>query len=264
MKRLLTLAVVVATWTGAAGPSFAGTFGLCYSRKCGSCSFCVRPYNAFSPVASGNVDMSFFGPGVCPSCRGGGYGGYPLPPACWGGYGCPVGPVYDGPVGAIDFGYSGVPADCPSRGKLGLRGCGKFGGRLCASAAGLTPDRPVAPIIPPSTPPGPPPAPPVAPARNYCGIWFAPVQPMTQPGCSPMPWPAPKATLVQVAPGGPMGGPVMQPVGYQPLPYAAPGFQPVSYQGFYPGAGYQPAAWWPAQQSAPVWSPPAYWNAMGH
>jgi hypothetical protein len=51
-KRLLFLSALAALWAVPAD-SRAGSFGLTYSRQCSSCSFCVRPYNAFSSVTCG-------------------------------------------------------------------------------------------------------------------------------------------------------------------------------------------------------------------
>jgi hypothetical protein len=69
MKRLLFLAVLaVAAWAGTAATSYAGSFGLFYRHNCNACSFCVRPYNAFSGVTCG-VATSNGG-----DCWPGGYG----------------------------------------------------------------------------------------------------------------------------------------------------------------------------------------------
>lgn len=76
MKKLLpsaALALVVSAFVSAT--SFAGhTFGLFYHHGCCNCGakFCVRQYNAFSPVCSGTV----FCDGCCPFGPSGcGYGG---------------------------------------------------------------------------------------------------------------------------------------------------------------------------------------------
>jgi hypothetical protein len=59
MKKLLFSAILaLAAFNVSATPSFAGTFGL--FPHCGCCcscgaKFCVRQYNAFSPVCSGTI-----------------------------------------------------------------------------------------------------------------------------------------------------------------------------------------------------------------
>ena len=71
MKHLLTLAVgATAALALAATPSLAGTFGLFYCRgHCDKCAFCIRPYNAFTPVVCGTADgltAQGYGPPGCP------------------------------------------------------------------------------------------------------------------------------------------------------------------------------------------------------
>jgi hypothetical protein len=90
MNKLFTRALLaLSVLTLAAAPSFAwGTFGLfphC-GHCCNKCNFCVRPYNAFSPVCSGTI--------CCDGCFPFG-GGYP------GGGGC-----------SPALNYSGFPACC--------------------------------------------------------------------------------------------------------------------------------------------------------
>ena len=86
-STLLALAATLA----AAAPALAGwrTFGLftCHRCCCKSCTFCVRPYNAFSPVACGSLALSGcmpFGQPGCGPCGGGPgmipYGGMPCGP----------------------------------------------------------------------------------------------------------------------------------------------------------------------------------------
>jgi hypothetical protein len=73
-STLLALAASLA----AAAPALAGhTFGLftCHRCCCKSCMFCVRPYNAFSPVACGSLALSGCMPFGQPGC--GPCGGYP-------------------------------------------------------------------------------------------------------------------------------------------------------------------------------------------
>src|SRR3954451_12223106 len=58
MKKLLLAGVLaVATCGLVAAPSFAGAFGLFTCGGCCSCgcNFCVRQYNAFSPVCCGSI-----------------------------------------------------------------------------------------------------------------------------------------------------------------------------------------------------------------
>src|SRR5688572_5208668 len=70
MKRLIVSAALMAAALGPATDSAhaGGPYG---HSKCGPCgaSFCVRQYNAFSPVASGHLYLDGvlpFGPGCCP------------------------------------------------------------------------------------------------------------------------------------------------------------------------------------------------------
>lgn len=67
MKRLLAAAVVslisLALW---AGQATAGIFNCWCCNKCGT--FCVRPYNAFSPVCYGSVTCVGFNPLTTPGC----------------------------------------------------------------------------------------------------------------------------------------------------------------------------------------------------
>lgn len=125
MKKLLSstaLALVVSAF--ATAPSFAGCcFGLLHGH-CGCCGcgakFCVRQYNAFSPVCSGTV----FCDGCCPfgACGGGygGYGGFGAPGMCGPG-GCGVMPFSGmlncGPGGCADGACLGsLPAADPGVG----------------------------------------------------------------------------------------------------------------------------------------------------
>lgn len=93
MKKLLYTSILgLAALALGAAPSQARTFGLiphhcwpcrCFGR-CGACcgTICIRPYNAFSPVASGSMCFD----GCNPFCGGGpGYCGGPIGatlPAC--------------------------------------------------------------------------------------------------------------------------------------------------------------------------------------
>jgi hypothetical protein len=95
-KRLLFFAALATLWA-APTDSRAGSFGLTYSRQCSSCSFCVRPYNAFSSVTCGVA--STCGPSGCGSGCG------------WGGCGA---------KGWNNFG----PKCCGFGGGCGFGGCG--------------------------------------------------------------------------------------------------------------------------------------------
>ena len=108
MKKLITCALLAfAASSLAAVPSYAGCcFGLC-KHHCGCCGcgakFCVRQYNAFSPVCCGTV----FCDGCCPFGSGG-YGGYG--PGFGGGCGPCAGGVCPGMLN-----YSGIMS-CPPGG----------------------------------------------------------------------------------------------------------------------------------------------------
>ncbi|HTU93772.1 MAG TPA: hypothetical protein VMF69_27075 [Gemmataceae bacterium] len=99
MKKLLPTAVLTLVVSGlVTAQSYAGCcFGL-FPKCCGCCGcgakFCVRQYNAFSPVCSGTV----FCDGCCPfGACGGGYGGY-------GGFGgCAGGMCGPGGCGVMPF-----------------------------------------------------------------------------------------------------------------------------------------------------------------
>ena len=71
MKRILLGALTLIATFAAVTPAQAGrTFGLfvgCHLFRCNSCcEFCVRPYNAFSPVCSGSITCD----GVMPFASG--------------------------------------------------------------------------------------------------------------------------------------------------------------------------------------------------
>ena len=112
MKKLLLTALLALGACGlTAAPSFGWTFGLIPHHGCcghffhhccnSCCNFCVRPYNAFSPVACGNICLD----GCYPFGTGGGFG---ASGAC-------------GPGGCAPFlNYGGIPCDGPySPGALG-------------------------------------------------------------------------------------------------------------------------------------------------
>jgi hypothetical protein len=87
MKRLLLVAVLAAVaCAGTATPSYAGTFGLFYCSKCCDCgALMVRPYNAFTPIACGDLHAC-----PCPvpvACNN----PYPPPFDCHGCKGCRFG-----------------------------------------------------------------------------------------------------------------------------------------------------------------------------
>jgi hypothetical protein len=136
MKKLLPSAVLALVVSGVlTAQSFAGCcFGL-FTNCCGCCGcgakFCVRQYNAFSPVCSGTV----FCDGCCPfgACGGYGFGG--------------SGGCADGMCGAGGCGlpFMGVPS-----GACGPNGCdGACLGSLPASEP--TPGAPVGPTAPTTT-----------------------------------------------------------------------------------------------------------------
>jgi hypothetical protein len=168
MKNLLTSALLaIAASAFVAAPSFAGCcFGLCY-KHCGCCGcgakFCVRQYNAFSPVCCGTV----FCDGCCPfgSC-GGGYGpGYG---------GC--GPCADGMCGG-GLNYMGTPACGP----LGCDGAA-LGSLPPADVAPSAPASADAnPVVSPSTLPTQMPSGPVSQTINDRGIQNASYRPVVAP-----------------------------------------------------------------------------------
>jgi hypothetical protein len=254
MKRLFTLVLaVVAAWAGTAVPSRAGAFGLCYARSCGcgnGCNFCVRPFNAFSPVTYGMAEVPCCTPDKLPWLAG------------------KFNPFIDNGLGAFGSEGNAVPfwgfsCSADGCGGLGQRyllgGCcgGLLGGKCCASAGGM-------PSLPPPGPPLghlPPPGPPVV-VSNGGPTWLMPV-----PGCKLVPINPPGGvgcwSQYPPVPMGPTPAPGMQPVGYPPLPYQ-PGFQPVAYQPMLPGAGYQAPGWWaPAPGYGQPQVDPAYWNMLG-
>jgi hypothetical protein len=104
-SALLALAGTLAV----AAPSFAGkTFGLFTCRRlcCKRCMFCVRPYNAFSPVACGSLFLD----GCMPFGQGCGPGGGPgmIPYG-----GMPCGPLgYMGNCGALCASDGGFLPEC--------------------------------------------------------------------------------------------------------------------------------------------------------
>jgi hypothetical protein len=113
MKKLLFSSVLALAGLGlCAAPSQAWTFGLIpyHCWPCGGCSgcgkccgmICIRPYNAFSPVASGSMCFD----GCNPFCGGGCPGGYPgmCPGGC-------RGPGPGGYAGGYPGDYAGGPAD---------------------------------------------------------------------------------------------------------------------------------------------------------
>ena len=170
MKKLLTCTLLaVAALTIQAAPSFASgcCFGLFY-KHCGCCgcgaNFCVRQYNAFSPVCCGTV----FCDGCCPfgSCGyGGGYGGG----ACAGGM-CPGG-----------MNYMGTPA-CAGP---GCDGGAMLGSLPAAETISETPGAPVSadanPVVSPSTLPTQMPAGPVSKVINDRGIQNTSYRPASTP-----------------------------------------------------------------------------------
>jgi hypothetical protein len=117
MKKRLPPALLALVACGLwATPSFAGAFGLftcgcCCGRNC--CTFCVRPYNAFSPTCCGTV----FCDGCMPLGSGGApgalnYGGIPCgPTGCDGGVA--MGPVGSPDGGVVDGALAGTVTETP-------------------------------------------------------------------------------------------------------------------------------------------------------
>jgi hypothetical protein len=226
MKRFLTLALVVgAAWAATPALSFADAFGLFTKGGCCSCcSFCIRPYNAFSPLTCGVADLG------CP-------GGYHLPGigGCCGPQGSPCGDNGCGAFGTCGarVGFSGVPCDGHGRGGFGFGCCGP----VCL---GHTP----------------PPGPPVAASPNTCGLWFAPNGPAAQVCNYPVAQGAPSYCAVPgmaVAPVYPNFG-AGQPVANHPA-----AFQGNPY-GVQPAAWWGPAN---TPMGYPMWYNPAYGYPMG-
>jgi hypothetical protein len=88
MKKVLLSAILgLAAVTMTPAPSQAGTFGLITGCGCccSKCEFCVRPYNAFTPVCSGNITCMGCMPfAPYPNYSGLGYPGGGYPQAGWG------------------------------------------------------------------------------------------------------------------------------------------------------------------------------------
>jgi hypothetical protein len=172
MKNLLPSAVLALAVSGfVTASSFAGcTFGLCYSKGCCGCGakFCVRQYNAFSPVCSGTV----FCDGCCPFGSGCGPGGY------GGGYGGPGGPCAGGmcPGGSCGVPFSGVMS-CPP-------GCDGCLGSLPSTEGVPSESMPANAVVPPSgefVAPSPLPSSPTSQAANYRTIQNASYRPASAP-----------------------------------------------------------------------------------
>jgi hypothetical protein len=108
MKNILRAAVLsLAALAFSAPAAMAGTFGLftCGGHCCKGCCFCIRPYNAFSPVCCGSVTMDGAG-----FANGGGglqlnYGGLPAE-----GCGCAMAPMAPSPAMAM---YAPMPPAAP-------------------------------------------------------------------------------------------------------------------------------------------------------
>jgi hypothetical protein len=111
MKKLLPSALLaLAASAFVTAESFAGNFGLFPCSSCCGCGakFCVRQYNAFSPVCSGTIYCD----GIMPIASGlanGGYGGYG---------GCAGGMCPGGACGLNYMGFMSGPG-CPDGGCLG-------------------------------------------------------------------------------------------------------------------------------------------------
>jgi hypothetical protein len=122
MKKILTAAFLAVGLTNlSATPASAGAFGLFYHSCCcccGGCTVCLRPYNAFTPVVSGNLCCD----GCVPFCPTGAYAGGAcgplgcgplMGPGCDGGCFGQLPPVTcapsDAPAGTIGMAPQGVP-----------------------------------------------------------------------------------------------------------------------------------------------------------
>jgi hypothetical protein len=143
MKNLLTSAVLALAVSGfVTASSFAGcTFGLCTHHGCGCCGcgakFCVRQYNAFSPVCCGTV----FCDGCCPFGSGCGPGAYGP------GFAGACGPCAGGmcPGGSCGMPFSGVMSGAP--------GCDNCLGSLPSAEGMPVESAPANAVIPPSANP---------------------------------------------------------------------------------------------------------------
>src|SRR5438067_3219527 len=90
MKKLLFLGLVSLAAVGASARDARAWFGCCHDRCCNkyTTKLCVRPYNAFSPVAYGNIVAD----GCMPINVFGGYGPQMRGPSCFNGGGGGYGP----------------------------------------------------------------------------------------------------------------------------------------------------------------------------
>jgi len=170
MKNLFSSAVLALVVSGfVTAESFAGCcFGLCY-KHCGCCGcgakFCVRQYNAFSPVCSGTV----FCDGCCPFGPGCGYGGY--------GYG--PGPCAGGmcPAGGCGVPFTGMPA-CPPGGCCDGACLGSLPASEPPAGAPLAPNAPTTAASNPVVTPSPLPAGPTSQVVNDRQIQNASYRPV--------------------------------------------------------------------------------------
>lgn len=181
MKKIFSTALLALAVSGfAASESFAGTFGLFY-RCCGCCGcgakFCVRQYNAFSPVCSGTVYCD----GCFPFGSGCGYGAYGAGGCGYGGGG------YGGCAGGMCPGmvnFSGMMGQCAP-------GCmGGCLGSLPATDGGMpsttlpseaTPPASSNPIVTPSPLPGQTPSGPTSQTVNGAVLQSTSYRPMSYP-----------------------------------------------------------------------------------
>lgn len=135
MKKLLFSSILGLAALGmSAAPSHAWTFGLiphhcwpcsCFGCGCDKCcgTVCIRPYNAFSPVASGSMCFDGCNPFCCggypggnPGCYGGGPVGMTLP-AC---DGCPTADAPAAPGAPTATPAAPAPAANPGSGAQAL------------------------------------------------------------------------------------------------------------------------------------------------
>lgn len=172
MKKLFSSALLALAVSGfAAVPSFAGcTFGL-FPHSCGCCGcgakFCVRQYNAFSPVCCGTI----FCNGCCPF--GGGYG-----PGMYGG------PCADGmcPSGDCGLNYSGIMS-CPPGGCADGACLGSLPAAESVAPGAATPPA-SNPVAGPSTLPNQMPSGPTSQAVGYRGIQNTSYHPANAPSAN--------------------------------------------------------------------------------
>lgn len=236
MKRLLILAALaVVAIAGMATTVQAGAFGLFYdSRYCAGCGVQIRPYNAFTPIACGNMHY------------------------------CPV------PF-AVSHGGGGGHGGCNTCGGPGSFGCGGFCGKKglfgsfrggcgdnCASStvvsnAQTAPGKVIAPAVPigPGKPGAPSPAVPAG-NKNIAGIdpnapaaidprLVGYVQPVSYAQAPAYHHPAPQMPVAPVMPHAAAWG-----YGYPAYPMPVPMYAPAMWMPYgysYGHPGGHPQGW---------------------